>query len=376
MSHEFDFDMDMMAELASIRGETLGKRDKKEQAVARKAPVKQPQKQADHGRGGSSQTTKPAPDTKPTTKPAEHAPVTESHAMTQEIEGMKVEHQQQERPGGGSSQATTTNDVPKTQSINWRTFKALPGVFEITGGDRPVTLVPNIKRSQVSGIPEPFFDQVQATLKARHLGAVVSFPWGDYPITDKNKVFTAKASLSRYLMFDGLRDGTGIQVQYAKQWLALHHKTAFHNDFNPALHLNPANDELDIYALIYVAHDWEQGVVGHQAPVTSSIDGAVEEQLHFMQMNMRQILEKLQMQEDVVRQHAERSHTVQTILLLDRMGLLKGGLPQDVEALARVLEENRSEVRATGVLVDSHIHAEKEREQRLARERRLAMRRS
>ena len=124
-----------------------------------------------------------------------------------------------------------------------------------------------------------------------------------------------------------------------------------------------------------MAHQSEGAATDTIEPIRQSAQ-VDDDGLAFMQLSMRQILEKLNQQERDQRLHSERESTIQTILLLDRMGLLKGGLPRDVASLARVLEDSRETIRATGSVLDTHLSAERERTRRLLRDRVLAKRRT
>lgn len=248
----------------------------------------------------------------------------------------------------------------------------MSGIFEHVGGERPVRLNPNIKKTQVAGIPEPMLWFVVEQLKEKHTGAVVTFPWGEYEITEKNRVFTTKSSLIRYLLFDRLRDAQGTHLQYAKQWMVLQHPV-FDEGFNPETHLGPNNDELDIYALLFVAHTAEEYSEDSSTPKTSGseMDYQTAERLGMLNMGMGRVLDKLNEQEELFRAYAERNAIMQTVILLDRMGLLAGGLPKDVGEFVRVLEENRETVTETEATVSDHIHREKERKKRLAKQERI-----
>lgn len=408
---DFDFNIDLEAELAEIRGGN--KREPKpnhqpnqtRQQPLRQQPTKQrPQQQAKperkpdpkdesrqdtHDRnierqqhvkqgGGAS--------SEPNRKRANQNDQQEIVAQVQtgsyepevqcseEPEGLPVKSQQESFRGGGSGASDTEN-------IDWTTFKTLPGIFERVGGARPVQLNPNIKISQVSGIPEPFFAIIQDRLKERYVGMAAPFPWGNHKITEKNKVLTTKASLIRYLLFDALRDPEGTHVQFAKQWLALHHP-AFSKEFNPNVHLKPnadAADALDIYAMLFVVYTTEYGPEADKLR-RASVD--LSESEEFYQMNerigmmnagMNRLLEKLNQQEEQLKAQAERESMIQTVLMLDRMGLLKGSLPRDLDELAGVLERNRDLLHQTDGLIDKHLKAEQERQKRLERERRMKL---
>lgn len=342
---DFDLGMDLEAELAGIRGH----KDKKEKPDAHQKNVKQEQTQSH--RGDSSQTN---------TGKSKQAPPTEP-------DGFDVKQSHQETPGNDN------NKKKKPDPINWKQFKTLPGIFEHVGGDRPVRLNQRIRKSQVSGIPEPFLGIIQEQLKERFIGAVVDFPWGSYQVTDKNRVFNANPSLMRYLLFDSLRDDKGTHVQYAKQWMVLQHPV-FDEGFNPDAHLGVTNDELDIYALLFIGHSAENQQEDGQpikASKESEHDHQTAERIGLLNMSMSRVLDKLSEQEEAFATYTERNTTLQTVMLLDRMGLLKGGLPKDVGDFVRILEESRGVLAETDDVITHHMEAEKERQKTLARQQRM-----
>lgn len=344
----FEIDLDIEAELAGMRGP----KEKTPRPESRKPAVKPtPTIQVEPSLGGGSSTSGQP-----------------SGRVGQEDSTLGHSHGGEDASSSGKKAERKTGASP----IEWKRFKTMPGIFEHVGGERPVRLHPDIKRSQVSGIPEPMIGFVQKQLKEKHTGAVVGFPWGEYEITEKNRVFTTKSSLMRYLLFDSLRDADGSHVQYAKQWMVLQHPV-FDRGFNPETHLGPNSDELDIYALLFVAHTVE----GYAEPATrgqdSEQDYQTAERIGMLNMGMGRLLEKLNEQEKIFRQYAEQNAVMQTVLLLDRMGLLAGGLPRDVGEFIRVLEQNRETVSGTDTIVAAHIHAEKERKKTLARQERMRM---
>lgn len=260
----------------------------------------------------------------------------------------------------------------KNDLVGYKQFKTMEGIFEHVGGDRPVRLNPNIRKSQVSGIPEPMLGVTQKMLKEKYLGAVVDFPWGEYKVTEKNRVFTTKSSLLRYLLFDSLRDNEGTHVQYAKQWVVLQYPV-FDETFNPDNHSGSMTDELDIYALLFVAHTYSKSetITEPIAQRTTEQDYQTAERLGMINMGMTRILDKLAEQERAINDHMARTQMTQTVMLLERMGLLKGGLPKDIGEFVRLLEQNRESLTETATAVDNHVTAEEERQKTLARQERM-----
>lgn len=358
----YEIDLDIEAELAGIRGHKEKPRpeqprrqvaparhapEKEVQQAARPVPKVQPEPpQQAHG-GGSS-------DGQPSGRGPEESGLGHSHGGEDASSSGK---KSQQKAGAASP-------------VEWKRFKTLPGIFEHVGGERPVRLNPDIKKSKVSGVPEPMLTAVQNRLKEKHTGAIITFPWGEYEITEKNRVFTTKSSLMRYLLFDSLRDAVGTHVQYAKQWMVLQHPV-FDRGFNPDTHLGPNSDELDIYALLFVAHTSEEYAEPAQKAQDSEQEYQTAERLGMLNMGMGRLLDKLNEQERVFREYAERSTIIQTVLLLDRIGLLAGGLPRDVGEFVRVLEQNRETISGTEAVVETHLHAENERNKTLARQERM-----
>lgn len=279
-----------------------------------------------------------------------------------EPEGFGIDQSHQESNAGSSAKPRRVSDP-----VNWKAFKPLKGVFDFVGGDRPVVLREPIRRSQVSGIPEPMILAIQDQLKEKYKGMVVDFPWGSYIIDDRSRVFTTKSSLMRYLLFDAFRDGHGLEVQYAKQWLVSHQPASFDVNFKQDS-LKPSNDELDIYALLLVARLSE---TTEKPEMPSGLDFQANDQLSLMNDNVTRLMEMVNNQSETLDAFAERNHTLQTVTLLDRMGLLKGGLPKDTGEFIRVLEQNRGAIETMSETVDEHITAEKERKRVLEREARM-----
>ncbi|MEK4277728.1 hypothetical protein [Paenibacillus sp. FSL R7-0026] len=279
---------------------------------------------------------------------------------------VEVQKSQDEKLSGAGVSTHKTQSNP----VNWKQFKTLPGVFEHVGGDRPVVLNQHIKRVQISGVPEPLLSIIQERLKKRHLGAVIDFPWGSYSIEATNKVFTTKTSLVRYLLFDSLRDEDGTHVQYARQWFLLQYPTSLYADFKPKRDMNASSDELDVYALLAVAHtaDPEHSVVSDSRV---GLDREAMERLTMLNANIDRVLSKMTTQDQMIQEYAEHNNMIQTVMLLDRMGLLKGGIPRDMGEFIRLLEQNRDLIGQTNDVVDNHIEAEHERKKTLMRDERM-----
>lgn len=349
------FDFDFGEELESIRG---GKE--------RTPSVKKEEPTHVVGGGDAKASVKEAPKEEPLAAPVQETPVAVAERevpQNEEIEVRKHTH-----GGEDAKTADVVSDDP--YAIDWRAFKTLPGMFEHVGGDRPVVLNDSVKHITVSGVPEPFVGFIQKQLEAKYKGAVIDFPWGSYTITEKNRVFTTRASLMRYLMLDALRNADGIHVQYAYQSMVLKHPV-FTEAFDPDVHLGQAHDELDIYALLYVAHSSEATGRTSGGNLFSEEEHRTSEHLDMLSLSMGRILDKLDDQARLHEEHMERSTMVQTVLLLDRMGLLQGGLPRDVGEFIRLLEVNRELLKDADKSVAGHIHGEKDREKVLLRENRM-----
>lgn len=333
-------------------------------------PNLEPQIRTVQGNSGSVAATST---TQPPAQTSTAEPIAEPNILSEretnlpaDESGLEVQHSHEEKigEGGGSDQEMSANPT------NWKKFKTLPGVFEYVGGDRPVVLHQNIKRVQVSGVPEPMVSIIQELLKKRHLGAVIDFPWGSYRIEATNKVFTTKTSLVRYLLFDSLRDEAGTHVEYAKQWFTLQYPTSVYADFKPKRDMNASSDELDVYALLAVAHSPERDRTD-MGDSGVGLGREAMERLSMLNANIERVLSKLTVQDQMMQENAEQSNVIQTIMLLDRMGMLNGALPRDKGEFIRMLEENRDVIEQTTDAVNNHMEAEQERKKTLLREERL-----
>ncbi len=263
------------------------------------------------------------------------------------------------------SKTLNVSSANLVNSIDYKAFLSLTGIFDFVGGDRPVKLNANIQRSQASGIPEPLVGIIQEQLKKRYVGASVDFPWGSHIITEKNRVFQTRASLVRYQMFDSLRDDKGTHVQYAKQWLALQYP-AFEPGFNPTQHMSTNDDALDIYVLLLVAHS---SMPKPQA--SSEADAQLADQMHMINLGMSHVSEQLRQQSILFDTQMRRMYTIEIVRMLEQMGLLVGNLPRDMEQFVAFLEKNRSNLTDFSSVLDKHIAAEKSREDTLRRHERL-----
>lgn len=325
------------------------------------------------GRGEQSAKPKQNRESKPEPPPEEP---TQPEIESEKDEGLRVEHvQQKRRDGGGRTPSGSSENRILSPFLDWKAFIPLKGIFEHVGGARPVRLDTRLKESKISisGIYKPFLEVIQQRLRERYVRKVVPFPWGEYAITEQNKVLTTKASLIRFLLFDALRDPEGTQVQYAKQWLALHHP-AFTQEFNPSTHLKPSMDELDIYAMVYVAHIGEYGeepAPRRFTPEQSEEFLRITEQLSMMNLTLNKLQEELLQHDKVTKETHKQQSFVQLFLLLDSLGLVQGSLPRNADGIPYVLEQNRGILMQTEQSLQRHIKTEEERMARYARDRRL-----
>lgn len=346
----FNFDAD--SELDKIRGVTPAPRQRAPRAAAPTPKVKP------GGSDGAKRKVKP-----PVVAPEKTATSVKPVAPKPEA-GLEVKQAQQESPGGGSS--SSESDAP---FVDYKQFKPLRGIFDRVANDleRPVRLNPSIRKVSISGQLEPMFGHIQNQLAEKHIGVSIHFPWGDYQVDARNRVLTTNASLMRYLTFDAMRDEQASHVQYAKQLFALTHPGGFDKHFNVAS-IRGGDDSLDVFVLLladYLAEPVKPVEQVAQAPVES-------EQVSKIERNVERVLDKLNEQSQQLEAARKRAEMTDTVLLLDRLGLLKGGLPKDVGQFVRTLEVNRDAVVSMQDTMASFIDAEAERERTLARERNLA----
>lgn len=376
----FEIDMDFGAETAKARPNAAKRREERSQKSRQKEPVQAKPAQGSGGTPAGANTAPPAANTTDAPRQESAPPAAENtavhnmsrDAVTPDAPDGFGQTRDGETPGApAEAEAPAESELTHIheEGIDWRAFKTMKGLFEHVGGYRPVQLAESVKRTSVSGQISPLYDAIKAKLAAEYTGATMEFPWGTYTITDKHPVFNMNSALTRYLMFDGLRDADGTHVQYAKQWLALHHSNVFDANFRSDVHMSgrPESDALDIYVLLYVSHSVAvaDGVYQSAGDAREDVlDGYQIETLEQVQManqSMTRLLEGMRTQEELIRQQADRSQMMQTVLLLDRMGLLKGGIPRDVDGFTRLLEESRDALSRTESIVDKHIEGEARR---------------
>lgn len=351
---DFNFEFDVGKELKQMRsGETKDKSKKK-----------RPDKEKDDdldiikptNTGGSSSTPKES---------------TENKEIVVK-EGFDVKQSNDERFGGsGSSTTTVTDDVePFTGVVDWKSFGTIMGLFDYVGGVRPVKLNRSYKKSSVSGLIDPVFKIIVDNMKDKFLGLKVKFPWQEeFEVTEENKVFRNKSSLIRFLMFDSMRDKNGTSVKLGQQWFYSHNKSAISPDYNPSFSLLPNDDTLDIYGLLVLNHRIDCGNVLKDLDGVGSED--VVSRLDSMGSNVNTLIQKINKQEKLIKEQNGRNQVTQTILLLDSMGLLKGGIPSDLSEFVYLLEQNRDILNSTDDMIVKHLDDEKERNYRLNRQNKM-----
>lgn len=344
-----DFEFNAAAELTKIRGATPPPRSR---------PPKAPSTTPRPAKSGNASSTKRQAPPVTETKPVAVNQTTPSR----EVEaGLAVTQSHQESPSGGS----TPDDAP---FVDYKAFKPLRGIFDRVPNDlaRPVRLNPAIKRVSISGQLEPMFGHIQHKLAEQHIGVSIHFPWGDYEIDARNRVLTTNASLMRYLTFDAMRDEQASHVQYAKQMFALTHPGGFDKHFD-VTSIRGGDDSLDVFVLL-LADYLSQDAVPAEAPQATMAN----EQVAGIERNVERVLERLTTQREQQEAATKRADLMETVLLLDRLGLLRGGLPKDVGQFTRTLEVNRDALVEMQRAMTSFLDAEDERERTLARERQLA----
>lgn len=289
-----------------------------------------------------------------------------------ENDAFDVEMMNEEVPGGVASQHMQQVD---RHIIDWKTFVTVDNLFVYNGGDRPVNIVTDLKKSQVSGLLEPFFYLLQNMLFDRYQGLIAELPYKrKYRVDRNNKVFTVKSSLVRYLFFsalDELSDGEYLGLQLAKQWFALNTPMSDSPSFDYTVQSMTNGDDFDIYALLTVAAQVrkqknKQTVISKNNSQMSRSDVSVLFEQVFTQLD--RLSEQVDLQTIQTEVYQSHNGLSQTMLLLDRMGLLKGPIPKDVGDVIAMLEQNRDLLQQTINSFDQHVIDEKKRQDRLDRE--------
>lgn len=362
------YDFDIQQQLAKMRGAApepaprgRSPQPPKNFETRPKAATQAPQAKPAQGNAGAS-TTKPAtPAASSTEAPRAKPAAPEKETAATPETGFVVAQSHSERPGA--------SDPPKRPTVDYQRFKPLPGLFERVANnfDRPIGLVPTVKKVNISGQLDPLLEQVRRNLSERVLGQRVSFPWGEFTIDRKNRVLATNAGLMRYLSFDALRDADGTHVQYALQMFALSNPGGFDKQFDPSM-MRSGDDTLDVYALMLVVYQLEQG--GVEAREAEHIPPSLDEQFQDLSRMMNGIASAMSMQQEQQAARLRRTQATETILLMDRLGLLKGQLPKDLGSFVRLLEVNRAALAEVTHAVDAFVDGEEKREATLRQQAR------
>ena len=372
---EYGNDLDFMVDIDSKLKDMRQVSDKK--PVARQAPVKQANEKQDERRikpagGGASGNNPP-------TQNQTKIPEVPHEAQKDDVDaGLDVTQSQQEDPRDDVVVSATdgaVREIGKDKAILWDRFLVLEGMFEYQGGPKPIGLADKIARTNVSRIPAPLLDRANEKLKGRVLGKAVHFPWGIERITESNKVLSTRSSLVRYLLFDLYKDAEGTHVQYAFQWLALQFPTIYSADFDKDASYNEGNDALDIFMVLQVMHDMDlrEGMYGVTGQGSDSGVSDLADNLSMVNENLQHLKRTQEVLVRDMRAGFERDGMLQAILFLERLGLIKGQIPRDLDGLNKLFEDNRDTFDNFKTVVNQHLANEslrKDQYQRDARSRR------
>lgn len=359
------FEFDPNQHLQNIRGSGQAPAPRGRSPQPPKHFETKPKQQVTPSNAGSQATAKPAKSepsapTSAPSAPAQPKPTAQRPATPKTETGLVVKQSHTERPG---------DSAPKRPTLDYRKFKPLPGLFERVANnfERPIGLVPSVKKVNISGQLDPLLEQIRRRLSERVLGARISFPWGDVTIDRKNRVLATNAGLMRYLSFDALRDAEGSHVQYALQMFALANPGGFDEQFNPSM-MRAGDDTLDVYALILVVYQLDEEDTGAKPPATSAT----------APLEFEELQRSVQTLTSIVTQHQEaqaatmkRAQMTDTVLLMDRLGLLKGGLPKDIGAFVRTLEVNRDLLADVHGAIDGFVTGEEKRQATLRQQAKI-----
>lgn len=366
---EFDMDFNQAVRKESRLGgrERENKTDnqtrttKPQEKPKRSAKPKQPKRQVSGGGSGNTAQT-----IQPVGTEQENAQLEHTQGRDDVRDGVRS------TTSGSSAQSTsnTTTDITEkpritNTDVDVKQFKEIPNLFTYVGGQKHIVLDDDYKKVQVTGLPEAMIVYHQNKLKDALVGRNITFPWGDYEITSTNKVFTARTSYMRFNLFNGMRDKDALHVILAKQWLVLHHPLIYSEHYDIAMSYQVHNDELDIYAVIYAMYLDELAYYGVKQPKVKDPQDDVTNALYIGLSTLRKMMHE---QQSYLREYTEQTNIMQTILLLDRLGLLGGGLPNDMKDFMRVLELNRDNIHQANQSMNKHVQAEKERLERLKRD--------
>lgn len=192
--------------------------------------------------------------------------------------------------------------------------------------DNRVVFNDNYKKSTVRDIPWTYIDLAVENLKAKYVGLIVNIGANSYRITTDNAVFKVNRSTMRFLALDTITDSVE-KVSIARQSFLNKYPLGESSSFNGA---TVKSDELDVYMLV---------LASELAPKISTDDRLkmIQQELDLMKQYDSQLYGLLKSHDD-----SERAKTYGILhglsyLLLDRMGLVQGRVPDSVMDIPRAL---------------------------------------
>jgi len=258
--------------------------------------------------------------------------------------------------GSGSTMAESGINGRLLESTQfWHT---LADVFVPRGGD--VIYNKKHETASISGMSVGLIQTVQQALIAKYDGVSVLFPWGRYTLSRDNKVFQARTSLVRYLLYQALpapREGS--VLDYPLQAALTSFPSLYDKTFNPGLLTSRQDDAFDMYVLTLAVY--------MEADATTK--PVVETPKEVMQ-RLDYLTQVIQKQQKMLGLYMDQHYLLDALQTMDTFGLLRGNLPQDVDGVPYYLEQNRQGIKSMNDALVHHTQAERERQQTMLRDKR------
>lgn len=229
------------------------------------------------------------------------------------------------------------NDFKQMSAVDKLAFKDL---FVNDGAG--VRFNAKFQKTVAKNLSKGIMDQVVDDLKQRHRGVQVWIGKNPYTIRETNDVFTSPTSTMRYLMLDQLKD-ENMALQVARQLFLEKHPTGEKQGFNHDL---VRTDERDVYAVLLAS----------KSDPTKEILEKIEELL----LKVTDVQQSSQLADrQLLAQGLQANNTLgglnmlSSLLLLERLGLTKGSIPQNLEEIKPFI--NQQDVVTLADMVNTDI---------------------
>lgn len=185
------------------------------------------------------------------------------------------------------------------------------------------------EKSDARNLSKGMMFEVIEGLKGKYLGDVVQFGDNQYQITEGNVVFNSPTSLIRFLLLNSI-DDDNLALMVARQLFLEKNPEGLTKEFN---HQSVSADDRDIYALLLASkYKVERDIYEKLEELTHSVEYFQET----MAVSNRKVVDQTEDTNNLI----NGINIATSALLLERLGLTEGGLPQTLEDVRGFATQN------------------------------------